>query len=144
MITWLTNGHSLGKKVPLVSKAIACHISLSPLLYFISLLEISPYRVLVYFWSLLFELRNLSSVPTQKYETDSKMIFSNIASLLSSWLLSMCKLSSSRLMGNKCMTLPILRLKIQSSYSLTPRIVFTLFFSWEKSDNVEPFMPLVL
>jgi hypothetical protein len=40
--------------------------------------------------------------------------------------LSRYRFSSSSDMGSKCMTFPIFKLKIQSSWSLTPRIVLTL------------------
>lgn len=149
---WLTNGHSLGRKVPPVSSAIAWYISESFLVYFWSNSGLSPYEGLAYYYVFKsFEvvellLKNLSSVPTQKYETERRMIFSSIASLLSSWLLSICRFNSSKLIGSKCITLPIFKLYIQSSYSLTPKIVFT--FDYRDKNPVSyysyPFLPLVL
>lgn len=85
-MTWLTRGHSPGRNEHAVSSALACHISLFiNLSTYESFFEMtgdcklwSPSLTisgdLLSGFSVSFELRNLSSVATQKYETASKMI----------------------------------------------------------------------
>ena len=68
-----TNGLSLGKKLHETSKALACQNSLSFFLLIGSL-----------FGSSLTWTKNLNSVEIQKYDTARKLIFSRIASLVSS------------------------------------------------------------
>ena len=70
VFTWFTNGHSEGKNVIAVCNAFASQISEISL-------SISPDLDLVFI--------NLNSVPTQKYPTVSKTIFSRSISFDNSW-----------------------------------------------------------
>ena len=72
---WLSNGHSLGKKVQAISNALACQNSDSSSLCFLT--------GVVRYYSRDCKM-NLISVETQKYETPSKDSFSKKESLESS------------------------------------------------------------
>lgn len=97
----MSKGHSLGRKVQAISRALACQNSDSSSLYFLT--GDDKYYSLD-------NNRNLISVETQKYETLNKESFSKNESRDSSASFLVVESKSFKLTGYICMIFPIFRL----------------------------------